>query len=239
MRKQCHSLSRLRVGLAVSIVLAISVAGSVPVASAQGNPNPRVLPPNSRPYGLTYTDWAVKWVQWAMAIPAGESPFSDPDGRFCHVGQAGPVFFLGNNFGGTTVRSCAVPAGKALLISPGGSFCILHVDAETDQGLRDCVEQNIAGIANVRVDVDGVTLRALTRYFVAETPFFSITLPADNILSLFGLDVPPGEYTTLLAGFAVLLHLPAGQHVVHFHDEFPAFGFVSDVTYMLDVGPLR
>ena len=118
-----------------ALVLGLTAALTAPMAQATGNPNPRVLPPNSRPYGLTYTEWDVRWADWLFSIPSDQNPLGDPDGRFCQVGQSGPVFFLGSNFGGTSVRSCTVPAGKSLLFTPAGFIGLLTVDADTEEGL--------------------------------------------------------------------------------------------------------
>ena len=219
------TLTNLRTG-ALGFMLAAATTG----AWAQRNLNPGIFPPTSHPYGLTNTEWSIRWLQWGASIPADENPFLDPDGRFCHVGQSGTVFFLGNNFGGSVVRSCTVPPGKSLYIPPGGAFCILGADATTVAGLQACVDESIAGITNVSADIDGVPVQDISRYLL-KTPLFTLTLPTDNI---FGL--PPGDYQTLAAGWTLILKpLPPGQHVIHFHDEFSPFVF--DVTYLITVDP--
>lgn len=55
---------------------------------------PRVLPPRSRPFGLTYAQWSEKWWQWALSIPADENPLLDPTGENCGTGQSRRVWFL-------------------------------------------------------------------------------------------------------------------------------------------------
>lgn len=200
-------------------------------AWSERNQNPGIFPPSSKPHGMTYPEWAADWAEWILSIPADQSPFGDPDGRFCQVGQSAPVFLLGNNFGGTSLRYCTVPAGQSVLFSPGGTVCVLHLDAETEDGCRAGVEEALALIANVSADIDGIPLKGLESYRVL-SPLFSFTLSPDNI---FGL--PPGEYQAIVGGY-FLIHTPlsAGQHVIHFHDEFPDFGLVSDVTYVISVG---
>ena len=213
-----------------ALVLGLTAALTAPMAQATGNPNPRVLPPNSRPYGLTYTEWDVRWADWLFSIPSDQNPLGDPDGRFCQVGQSGPVFFLGSNFGGTSVRSCTVPAGKSLLFTPAGFIGLLTVDADTEEGLRAAVQAGVDAITNIAADVDGVPIKDLDRYRVL-SPLSTFTLPADNV---FGL--APGDYQYILEGFFLLLAPPAvGEHVIHLHDEFP--GGISDVTYNIAVAP--
>jgi hypothetical protein len=216
----------------VICLLAVAVLALQPAGALGGNLNPGIHPPTSQPHGLSYTEWSVKWWQWALSIPASQNPLLDPDGTFCHVGQSGHVFFLGSNGGGTNVRSCTIATGQSVLFVAGGALCILNLDADTDAGLQQCVEDALALFTMVSADVDGTPVQDIDSYVVV-TPLFNFTLPADN---LFGL--PPGEYQAR-AGNWILMTTPlsAGQHVIHFHDEVPVNGFVSDVTYDLTVGP--
>jgi hypothetical protein len=97
--------------------------------------DPHIFPPQSRPYGRTYSEWAAKWWQWALAIPVATHPLFDNGD--CRVGQAGQVFFLGGRYCSTVdpncnaqvvTRSCTVPSGKALL------FPIVNVECSTLEG---------------------------------------------------------------------------------------------------------
>jgi hypothetical protein len=217
-------------GIARVIAVVVGFAALATVAAAWADSNPRVYSPNARPHGTTLTEWGEKWVQWAFSIPPDQSPFLDPDGRFCQVGQSGPVFFLGASFGGDIVRSCTVATGTPLLISPGGTICILHVDAETEEGLRACVEQQIDAVTNVVMDVDGIAVEGLSRYII-ESPLFGFTLPADNVLGL-----QAGEYQAILGGYFVLVKpLPPGEHLIHDHADFPPQA--GGVTYEITVVP--
>jgi len=200
-------------------------------AWSQPNQNPGVHPAASTPYGVTYSEWAADWTDWGLSIPTAENPFLDPDGRFCQVDQLPPVFFLGNNFGGSTVRHCNVPPGQSILFSPAGTLCVLHIDADTEEECRASIEEVLQLITNVAADVDGQPLQDLQSYRVI-SGLFSLNLPSDNI---FGL--PPGQYQAVAGGYFVM-HTPlsAGQHVIHFHDEVPDFALVFDVTYVLNVG---
>jgi hypothetical protein len=219
--------------LCVGLLAATLTAFGTSDALAQGNPNPRVAPPNSTPHGLTYTEWEEKW-QWAFSIPADENPNLDHDGSFFDVGQSGSVFFVPGNFGGTDVRTATLPAGKALLIVGASALGILGLDAPTEAELRTGVEQAYAGVASVHVYVDGIALTDLASYTV-ETPLFSFTLPENNIVGL-----PAGEYQGIAEGIFLLLEpLPVGKHVIHVHNEFPAFSVITDVTTIVTVSPHR
>src|SRR5439155_23432452 len=84
-----------------------------PAALAEG---PGVVPPAAHPYGHTYSDWAARWWQWALAQPLSTNPVLDTTGANCAAGQSGRVWFLAGTFSaGTVSRSCTVPAGTALL----------------------------------------------------------------------------------------------------------------------------
>jgi hypothetical protein len=200
-------------------------------AWSERNQNPGVLPPGSAPHGATYPQWAADWSEWIFSIPKDQSPFFDPDGQFCQVGQSGSVFLLGSNFGGESARHCAVRAGQSILFSPGGVTGVLHVDADTVEELRAYVVDTLAYFT-VSADIDGVPLQNLQRYsFVS--PLHGLALPPDNVL-----DWLPGDYEAIDGGYFVM-HTPfsKGQHVIHFHAEAAAFDFVSDVTYVISVGP--
>src|SRR5207302_1641083 len=85
-------------------------------ASAESNSNPGVLPPQSHPHGATYEEWSARWWQWALAIPALQSPILDhPYPLDCAANQSGPVWFLTGTAGGAVTRYCTVPAGVAIL----------------------------------------------------------------------------------------------------------------------------
>jgi hypothetical protein len=51
--------------------------------------------------------------QWAFSIPSAQNPIADPNGGDCTIGQRGSIWFLAG-FGGTTTRTCSVPAGLTL-----------------------------------------------------------------------------------------------------------------------------
>jgi hypothetical protein len=210
-----------------TVLFAGAVTAGAPTAWSADRAD--AFPASSKPYGTTYADWSAEWVEWTLSTTADQSPFLDPDGRSCAAGQSPPVFFLGSNFGGETVRKCAVPAGQAILFSAGGDFCILGLSADTEDGLNACIEGSLGELKTARAEVDGVPLALDKHRFI--TKLFEFTLPDNNI---FGL--PPGSYQAVAGGYFVMLPpLSVGEHVIRFHTEFPAFSFVSDVTYNLSV----
>lgn len=229
---------------AVSALVVLLVSLPV-VALSAGNPNPRVLPPNSCPHGLSYGEWGAYWWQWVLGIPWWENPLLDDTGALAGVGQSGPVWMLVGTLGGPVERSCSVPTGKALFFPlvnffDAGDFATLE-DTEA------AADFWVSHTADLWCTVDGVPLRGLFRYRGAGEMVGGLYLPEDNI---FG--APVGTYSPAASDgyWLMLAPLPRGQHTIEFGgavdavnwDDFdPGLGwgvwpaFTVDVTYHLNV----
>jgi hypothetical protein len=227
------------------VIVGLMVAGIVPVAQADsGNPNPKVIPLDSRPYGNTYGEWSARWWQWALSIPAATNPGLDETGAHCAERQVGQVWFLaGSFFGGTFDRACAVPLGKALFLPiVNAAFGAAVFDCEPTNPDVPCDVTALraaaaASMDSVRIEasIDGVPLRDLLDYRV-QSPVFSVALPEANIV-----DVPPGTYAPMVSDgyWLMLAPLSAGAHTIHLHGIItggPFAGFETEVTYHLTVG---
>ena len=156
-------------------------------------------------------------------------------GAYCAGGQSGPVWFL-VDYGatGSVVRTCTVPAGKALLISPAWDECsMLEGDAKTDEGLRDCVASTDLehNLTEVHVTVDGVPITNLVTHYRLSV-LFTFAYPVDNVRGVY---VPrPG--TSRAAGegiFVMLAPLAVGPHTLDL--GFHGWGMTSHVTYHLTI----
>jgi hypothetical protein len=230
------AISVVVVGLLVTGMLSIAQAGS-------GNPNPRIFPPNSHPYGNTYGEWSARWWQWALSIPAATNPNLDPTGENCAEGQSGQVWFLAGSFGGSFVRACPVPTGKALFFPIlNAAFGAAVGDCEpTGVGPCDVHALRAAAAASmdpvtIEASIDGVPIRQLSEYRV-QSPVFSVTLPEGNILG-----IPSGTYAPMVSDgyWLMLAPLSAGEHTIHVQGTITGGvfeGFASEVTYHLTVGP--
>ncbi|HEC19367.1 MAG TPA: hypothetical protein ENI97_08485 [Gammaproteobacteria bacterium] len=72
-----------------------------------------VLDRNELVAGLTQGDYVNMWWQWAVSMPASESPVRDRMGDKCGVNQVGPVWFLAGGYGSSHIkRSCTLPSDK-------------------------------------------------------------------------------------------------------------------------------
>jgi hypothetical protein len=255
---------RGRTGLAISLIAALALAIPVHGAQAASTSTPGVLPPASKPYGLTYAQWSARWWQWAFSIPGSVNPLFDTTGEQCGQGQSGPVWFLAGLFfapptlPNTADRTCTVPAGKALFFPVANNECDSTPPPATPAQCRPFLVSQ-ATYTNLAVEVDGTAISGLNTtgcptaspsgdafiqaqpsYCVGSDPFL-FTMPQDNIYTALadrglGAPVDAGTYTGLTIGvYLMLAPLSAGQHKVHIHAFAPAPAGM-DVTYHLTVG---
>jgi len=231
---------------------AVTVAGlmlgfsiSVDTALAQALGNSQVVQPDSNEFGNTYGEWSARWWQWLLSIPAANNPNFDTTGANCALGQTGQVWFLAGTFGDHPyTRSCTIPSGKDLLVTPlAGVFGELGPGGVSDcpGGPNECDPNHIRALAAANVDnpqlleisVDNAQVKNLDQFRVT-SPVFSAFLPA---LALF--DIPHGSHGPLVSdGYFVLLEqLSAGMHTIRLKGVASpaAGGFVIDVTYKLTV----
>lgn len=77
------------------------------------------FPPDSKPYGLEYSEYGKIYWKWLVGLDDDGHPILDRTGEFCSNGQnisSFPVFFITGGGGGAVDRVCHVPEGKSLLI---------------------------------------------------------------------------------------------------------------------------
>jgi hypothetical protein len=216
-------------------------SGRVP-SGAHSPGSVHILPPQSRPHGKSYSQWAAEWWQWALEADASENPLTDTTGEFCHVDQGGHIFFLAGTIIDPSVeRSCTIGTGKALLFPIVNSFFgTLPSDPpeqQTEEFCRASVEPIIDQANVLSLSVDGKTASELLR-FAERSVLFPVQLPENN---LFGVDDPdPADrlvFPTCDAGYYVFLPpLPPGEHTLHWTAS-TANGIEQDVTYHLTVVP--
>lgn len=223
--------SRKLVALLV-VVLAVLALGPAPAAQA-GSAQIHVFPPQSHPYGHSYSEWLIRYVRWWMAAPAPENPVLDHTGAHCAVGQSGPVWYLPGNGGGTDIRTCTVPSGKALGIFPaGGETATVIGGGDTFAALRSTAK-GMAVVTEADVTVDGVHLMNLLTRYRFETPLFTYSYPADNFMGVPG----PGTTKSVADGILVMLApLSAGRHTVDLRFSYgPPVSTAGEVTYHLTI----
>ena len=226
---------RITTALAVLLV-ALLLFVATPRAFAAGNPNPRILPPDSRPHWLSYGEWSAKWWQYVFAIPASTNPLFDETGAACGVGQSGHVWFLAEvlNTSGEAERTCTIPSGTMLFVP------ILTVECSTlepppffgrnETELRTCAQS--FRMSDLHATIDGVAIQNPEAYTVS-SPLFTFTVPGDNIL---GVSSATGQ-SMANGAYLMIAPLSVGDHTIQFGGSFPDAQFTVNVTYHLTVAP--
>lgn len=223
--------------LTLALTIALLFLDGAPIVRAQGC-EPNILPPHSVVHGRTVGEWAGEWWSWALSIPTGRNPVVADDGKFCHEGQSGPVFFLAGNFGEETERVCEVPVpcGKWILVAISNIITWIPLDCVQFPQCRAFVEEFEDLVSVLECEVDGQSIPNLGDYR-EESPPFEFTVPED---SPFGL--PPGTYEDAVTdGYWLMLEpLCEGEHTIRAKavvgpPEDPIFWL--EVTHTFEVSP--
>src|SRR5262249_23355053 len=166
-----HRWQRVMVVCGVLVALTLT-ALTLGARASDGNLNPRVLPPSSTAFGMSYGAWSAAWWQYVLSQPASSSPLNDPTGAGCGVGQFGQVFFLvGAGGGGAATRDqCRVPEGKALFFPLVNAFDV-HLPGDgldTPQQVWDDLHVGFGPFSELHASIDGVPI---TNLDPATTPY--------------------------------------------------------------------
>ena len=218
---------------AIGLFIALSFLSFAPLSAD-------VIPPGDVPFGQTYGEWGGDWWNWAVQEPNATSPLTDDTGEDAGRNQAGPVWFLAGNFGGTSVRDITVPEGKALFFSVINAAWWTPEDGATEAEVRAAANASIDAVSVLWASVDGVQVLDLPS-LRAESPAggFVLNVPAGSILDEFGGAAPGDHDPTVADGFWVMLEpLPVGNHVINFVGAVGnpmAPDFELDVTYNIFV----
>jgi len=247
---------RLCASSAVALCLAITPASSRMMSPAWQERASGQIKSGQVPSGFPVPSEAFKrltgeWWQWAASIPVAGNPLLDSTGVDCMVGQRGSIWFLAANFGGgSTNRSCTIPKGKQLFFPVVNSVnidtpnvCGQGSDRIPVADLRAFSAVLVDGAVDISVTLDGAPISKLAR---TRSEVFEVTLPEDNLFDApcqnAGLgNVPAGVYSPAVDdGIYVLLRpLEIGSHTLNFKAENPGAGFNVDVTYLLNVVPVK
>ncbi len=216
---------------------------------AAGNPNPRVLPINSYPYGMSYGIWGQEFSNWLYHFSLAEFPLFQGDDLDCATAQSGQVWFLAGVLGGPGVavtRSCTVPPGKALFISVNSVVSFAPLFGETEQDVRDDASRDLdgtattTGVEELYIWVDGVELDNAFGYR-ASSPEGGYILSVEEGTILAEIGIPVDDYApAIVDGYWVMLApLSAGEHTVQWRSTGQnQYGETYDytVTWNLTVG---
>jgi hypothetical protein len=168
--------------------------------------------PDSKPYGLTYAAWIVKWWLWILSIPKERNPVFDNSGIYTVERQCDPnVWFLSGTFGGSVVRKCKIPLGRAILI-PVINYECSFVDEPSINTARELelkCKSEIDDIKNLSFRIDQFQTNDLTPYRI-RSPLFDVYLGEKNILG-----VDPIQTKMISDGYWIFLKpLRIGRHLL-------------------------
>lgn len=196
---------------------------------------PQLYLPNSRPYGVKFGEWTIRWWQWCLSQPKSTNPVNDrkrTDRNAANSQLYQDVWFLSGTTDGDAERECIIPRGSAILC-PIINFEISAAEQpnlKTDLELMSRVRGEIDKIEKLSVTIDGARLQDLRKFRVESYPF-DITLPEDNI---WGTKAGP----TRAAGdgyWIFLKPLSRGSHNIRFSGSCLAGTINIGTSYYLTI----
>ena len=221
--------------LAAALATFVSIS---PAVSHAGPATPGVFPPQSSPYGKSYSQWSAAWWQWLMALPLDGHPGNDSPDFDVTEGQSGHVWFLTGPFG-TIHRNVTIPAGTALYVA------LVNVESSTLEeppfyGATAADQLAIANgfasyITDLSFTLDGKSVDNIGDFRVT-SPQFGFTAPSPWI---FGETGGTG-LSTGVGYFVMLSPLSVGTHTIHYTGAFkfseaPGDYIAVDMTYNVTV----
>jgi hypothetical protein len=146
----------------------------------------------SKPFGLTYAEWSVKWWQWLLSISKPNNPAFDSSGLHAGVSQNEPnMFFLCQTIEGDDLiptRTTSIPAGRAIFMPVINWISTMDVDGKNDLQLLSVAKEKMDVISDLSIVVNGVKINEQLNHYRVNSPLFLAELPDNNILCL-----PPGR----------------------------------------------
>jgi hypothetical protein len=219
--------------IGISIFLGFYISNSQFVLAQNGSPE--IYTKDSKPYGISYSEWISKWWQWSQSIPGTVHPREHPSEQNCKVSQQGPVWFLADLLNGKQERTCTIPSGKAILVPLVGGFCGADsAGVKNDNDLRNCATAG-DDYATMQVTIDGKPIKNLEQNR-AQSGFFSITYGNDNIYKHM-----PATVKGFADGYYLFLKpLTPGTHVVDLKTSVinpvnSEFNYSAELIYHLTV----
>ena len=200
----------------VTLILIFLVL-KVPLAYSD-NINPGLYPINSSPFGVSNSDWSIKWWKWFMQIPQDQNPATDETGARCATNQnESNVWFIVGVLSGSAERTCKIPPGKAIFFAHGIECSKIENKLNTDEELKKCAVEGLPTVVgSIQASIDGVPLKNLTHYRVTSQPF-DVYFPPNNVWG-----VPSGMTRSAADTYIIFLQpLSEGNHVFQFKASSP------------------
>jgi len=159
----------------------------------------RIYSLHSKPFGLTFEEWCIKWWQWLLMIPKPINPTNDHTGQNASIGQTDSnVFFLCQtieNVGQFPTRNVTIPKGRSIFMPILNWISDSYNHGKTQPELSQVAREKIDVIENLEFKLDGTKIQGLERYRVL-SELFTVELPENNILNL-----PAGQACFISDGY--------------------------------------
>jgi len=221
------------------LILALLIVNIIPKVVSADPLNPGVYSLGSKPFGLSYDQWIVKWWQWYLNIPGDQNPFKDESGVKCGLMQNGSVWFLVGSEGKVN-RTCTIPADKAILIPIINTDCSYAEPPilKTKEELTDCAVEGQRD-ADIHAYVDDRQILDPMNYRVT-TDAFNVTYNVPPIFPLYTNSTKPVNSQAVADGWYLFLEpMSKGQHhirvtatIVH---STGAPGALIDTSYRITI----
>ena len=147
-----------------------------------------IYPIDSKPYGVSYSEWSVKWWQWLSSIPKEKNPALDWTGANVHANQIySNVFFLCQTIEGVEsipTRKSTIPLGKAIFMPVINWISIMGEDGDTDKELKEVAQHRMDVVGPLEITINEVTIKEGLEKYRVISPFFEVDLPQNNIFGL-------------------------------------------------------
>jgi hypothetical protein len=192
---------------------------------------------SSRPFGLSYGEWTVRWWRWFLSTPRSDNSQLDDSRIFTSEDQYGKgrVLFLSGKVGDEyrifPTRFCSMPPSYSIL------FPVINCEVNSleypelkePESLLDHVTADEDKIRIKKCKVDGNEVPAFR--VKSEPAMFSYHFNRDNP---FG--VPEGLTTIAADGYWVFLKpLAAGKHSIEFEASCENGRLNSGANYYLQI----
>jgi hypothetical protein len=189
------------------------------------NKNDIMFYTDSNPFNVSFPEWTVRWWRWLRSIRHNKSPALDLTGYFCSESQYDPnVWFLAGTSAPvkTAKRKCIIPHGKAIFFPIITSIFSFPADSwlKSEEEVMTEVIRDIDTVKPMRLTIDGINIKKLTRFRVRSDPFEDI---------IGGL-----KTNTVSDGYWIFLKPPnIGRHSIHFKAK--NIDFFNEVTYDISI----
>jgi hypothetical protein len=163
-----------------------------------------VFPIDSKPFGLSYSEWCIKWWQWISCIPKYNNPALDWSGIKVYEHQNDSrVLFLCQTYEGvknTPLRRNKITKGSSIFMPIINWISIMDNDGNSDGQLLDIARSKMDVVGPLEITINGIKVNKGLENFRIESPFFEINLPEKN---LFGLSA--GKRRCVSDGYWIFL----------------------------------